>query len=350
MGGLMVKAIPLLSNEVSIPLYKKLWKRYGVCGALLTQQLHFLICTKGKDGEGGVPWVFMSYREWANELELYGITTIRASLKALQDDHLLKVGSVHQKVMDQAKWYTLNYERLAEIVGTQNSKTDTPPVKNRQGTPIKNRHPLIREINTRDIGEKAVVFATGLKAPKLRIPSREETIQLIEEPPMAKGPTSTTAILQAHKQRVGTAKSTANTTASAIDLWRELVPKHHASVGMLPAFTIAERGQFALMVKAIPGRSDAMLSCVLPGWIGFCQFVEGQSGLKKTPDVPNIKFLLKHVGEATNYTTSKLQLIAPKKKIPVKIQASVTADTVNPPVVVEDTTESVDFLLNLKLE
>lgn len=324
--------IPQLTTD-AIPVSRNLAVRFGMCEAFLIQQLHFLLCTHSKITDG-VPWHYKSYREWADELMVYGVSTIRTALKHLEDEDVIRVGNFNQKAYDQTKWYTLNYALVGSLEDERLSNFDSPPIKIQQGAPVNFQQTYTRdEVNKEIDKEKLPLPTPSAKAGKktgfkIILGKQTETTVDID----MKTPSSANAILQGLKVANGTAPSSANTSKSLQAMWRRLVPKHHPTVGMLPELTVMQRGQLAHIAKRLGVEADRTVQHVLPNWIGFCKFVEAQAGLKKTPDVPQIGFLLKYVTEAVNYVKEDLQLTAPKKliKAPSKPLMTQTLPTPSP--------------------
>lgn len=336
--------IPHLTSD-AIPVSRSLAIRYGLCEAFLIQQLHFLLCVNAKIIKG-VSWHYKSYREWADELGIYGVSTVRAALKHLEDEKVVLVDNFNQKAYDQTKWYTLNYQLLGAIEDNRLSTFDTPPVNFQHTPPVNFQQTYTRDEDNKESIKEIQPSAKAGKRTSLKIPLGKQTETTVDID--MKTPSSAMAILRTVKEHNGTGPSKVNTCGSLQHYWRRLVPKHHPTVGMLPEFTKVQVGQLSHIAKALGVETDRTIQYVIPNWIGFCKFVESQAGLKKSPDVPQIGFLLKHTTEAVNYAKEGLQLTAPKKKVQVKVTPKPVVSAAS--VVAEESDEIADanFMLNWK--
>ncbi|MGK9084943.1 hypothetical protein KXR64_16665 [Brucella intermedia] len=96
-------------------------------------------------------------------------------------------------------------------------------------------------------------------------------------------------------------------------LWKQLVFEHHGSVSTVT--TKKELGQFKNFInKCPPGTAIKAMTVALVDWVKFAKTVEEQAGIKNSPSMPNLDFLLKHAGVAVN-------LIAKSPKSPSKQEA-----------------------------
>ena len=114
----MKKAPPLLS-EAFIPVYPSLSTRYGVCGAMIIAQVHFMCYQKAND-KAGYRWCYNSYAQWS-ELLPFSAMTIRRTMKDLELDGVIIAASYNRHGWDKTKWYRVCYEQLDLI------KLNIPP-------------------------------------------------------------------------------------------------------------------------------------------------------------------------------------------------------------------------------
>lgn len=336
----------------AIPFSPPLGKVFGVCAALLIQQIHYW-CSKQKNIRNEHSWVYKTHKGWEGELLCFDQKTIQRALDSLRVQGVVVAENFNKHRYDRTIWYRVNTEKLmallhenmpmwtfsllpsGQIVHTLLDTETTPIPKTTQETTDETT---------------AVDFATE-KPPRIKIILGKQTTSEMGLNPM-KQPTSSAAILAALKVSNGV-PAPVNTSKSIQSLWRTLVPKHHPTVGMLPEFTVVKKGQLAHIVKVLGSSTDSVVGYVLPNWIGYCNFVASQAGLKKTPDVPEIGFLLKYVGEAASYAKENLQLIAPKKK-PLEIKIVLETVAVKPvkaevPLHPEDDEiASAEFMMNWK--
>lgn len=87
--------------------------------------------------------------------------------------------------------------------------------------------------------------------------------------------------------------------------------------GAYVAIQPKDLGQFKTFVaKCPPGKAEAVLEHVLDDWIMFAKKCETMAGVKNTPTVPNLDFLLKYANVAVILAT-------PKKAPPMKHEATI---------------------------
>jgi hypothetical protein len=85
-------------------------------------------------------------------------------------------------------------------------------------------------------------------------------------------------------------------------LWKQLIHEHHGTVATVT--TKKELGQFKSFInKCPPGEATKALAVALVDWVKFAKTVEQQAGIKNSPSMPNLDFLLKHAGVAVNLVT-----------------------------------------------
>lgn len=345
--------------EKSIAFSPQLAKAFGVCGALLIQQIHYWCMVKKAQGEkhDGNYWSWNTTKQLAEQLGCYEERTIKRVCMELRETGIVLIGNFNKMGYDRTLWYRLDYVVLCRELSTRDIVLNfhcplghfytSHSVAMSQPIP-KTITKTSGETSGSDFAEQAI--AKTKRTIKLSAGKITDIIDL-KESPMATTSTSS-AILQNLKVANGTSSvKTKNTSGSAQALWRRLVPKHHPTVGMLPEFTIQRKGQLGHFSKALGAQSDTVLSYVIPNWIGFTKFVAGQVGLNKTPDVPDIGFLLKYAGEAGSYTKAEMQLIAPKPKPSTK-KVIIVKEKVVPSVPNEpddgDEIASADFMKNWK--
>lgn len=138
-----------------------------------------------------------------------------------------------------------------------------------------------------------------------------------------------------------------NCTASVTRIWRNTVSAHHAHGGIVPEFTMVQRGQFAQIVRKLGKQSDKTVEYCLREWVGFTKFVANAVGISKTPDLPNIGFVLKYAAEASAFMAQGKE---PEVKKPVQLIAPVKKKVLAPPVKLVETKDvaSLDDVMSWK--
>lgn len=123
----------LLGQDKCLVLQPELIKLVGRSAALLLQQIHYWSSNKtiGTLHEGK-RWVHNTYEEWAEDLGTYSASTIKRSVKILKDNDLILVKKLSSTRSDQTNWYTINYDRLEEVLPQGKGKEQLRVVPNSQ--------------------------------------------------------------------------------------------------------------------------------------------------------------------------------------------------------------------------
>ena len=309
----MTKATRTLFKN-SIGFSPLLGKVFGVCGAMLIQQIHYF-CSERKNLKEGHHWVYHTTEEWTEILMCWDEKTIRRTLADLRSSGIAVTGNYNKRGFDRTLWYRIDYEKLISVMQSRLPMWTFCP---------------------NGCGQNVLIEADKMSVPIPKTTSKttEETTQqcpagLLEVNPdtplisegqltMAKMAQNSAKILLQQEQKKSAPIDTGkhhNNGASAVTIWKRLVPKHHPSVGMLSTLTELQVGKLRHFANRVEGCSDDVLKYVIPRWIAYAKFVESQSGLYKSPDVPNIGFLLTHASEALGFYKSAVQPVAPPKPI-----------------------------------
>jgi len=113
-----------------------------------------------------------------------------------------------------------------------------------------------------------------------------------------------------------------NTPSSLELIWKQKFPAVDGK--KFVSLTKEDWGRLSQFRKKVPpGNADAILTWVLDNWDAFTKHAEDAAGLKQSPSLPSIGFLLKHVSLATMLWSSAT---SPKK------QEAPTANSVLKPV------------------
>lgn len=111
----------LFANEFDTQLVrKKLAKAIGLNEAIVLNQLHYWIeknKRKGKNHYDNSYWVYNTYDEWQQQdFEYWSVDTVKRTFTKLEKLGLVISGNYNKMPMDRTKWYTIDYEKLEEIV------------------------------------------------------------------------------------------------------------------------------------------------------------------------------------------------------------------------------------------
>ncbi len=137
---------------VAIATHSRLNGSDAIVAAELIQQIHFWI----EKGQGlivdGVRWIYNSYRKWI-ETQFPTISTycFRKIKNALVDLGILLTDQIQQKRWNQTYYYTLDYNRLYELLDWEKPKKESPK-------PLKS--PNVRSTNIQECETQTIECAT----------------------------------------------------------------------------------------------------------------------------------------------------------------------------------------------
>jgi uncharacterized phage protein (TIGR02220 family) len=104
----------LLINESPVMIIPSLALKIGVNEAVVLQQIHYWLM-KSSHVMDGRKWIYNTYKEWQMQLPFWSESTIKRAIKALERQGYLVSGNFNRSKMDQTKWYSIDYEQLAEL-------------------------------------------------------------------------------------------------------------------------------------------------------------------------------------------------------------------------------------------
>jgi hypothetical protein len=113
----------LTSNEPFLVLSPSTVKIVGRSAAIVLQQLHYWISSPARYGnvEEDKRWIYNTYEEWQSQIKVFSTKTIQRAFKKLGDSGLVLSKKMNKKASDQTKSYTIDYEKLSELVDVDES-------------------------------------------------------------------------------------------------------------------------------------------------------------------------------------------------------------------------------------
>lgn len=121
----------LLIDDQPHQVLPALAKAIGLNEAIFLQQLHYLL-NYSKNYIEGKSWIFNTYEQWQEIFCYWSISTIRRTIESVKAQGLLIATDKFNKIkMDKTKWYTIDYECLANL-DISTVKNDSPSVQNEQ--------------------------------------------------------------------------------------------------------------------------------------------------------------------------------------------------------------------------
>jgi hypothetical protein len=111
-----------LLDEYPMIVQPSLAAALGLSEAIVLQQIHYWLVTLRRSNSknhyrDGRWWVYNSIRQWqCDNFIWWNPKTVERILKALEDKGLIETDNFNGASYDRTKWYTINYDRLRELV------------------------------------------------------------------------------------------------------------------------------------------------------------------------------------------------------------------------------------------
>ena len=112
----------LLINESPVMIIPSLAVRMGLNEAVVLQQIHYWIISSRHIIEGR-KWIYNTYKDWQKQLPFWSESTIKRTIRSLEDQGYLLSGNFNQLKIDKTKWYTIDYERLETLEPTESEQS-----------------------------------------------------------------------------------------------------------------------------------------------------------------------------------------------------------------------------------
>lgn len=131
----------LLTGDYPLIASPTIAKAYGTASANFLQKLHYCL-QNSKDAKlnMGKKYWFHSFEDWVKTIGLYSVPTIKRVVKKLSDEGIIIVKKLSAKSWLQTNFYTINYQKLAQIFTPQaqeSKQPQQPKVKVAMPTPPK---------------------------------------------------------------------------------------------------------------------------------------------------------------------------------------------------------------------
>jgi hypothetical protein len=120
-----MRKVGLLTGDRAILWHKSISAKFGRCGALLIQQVHFWCVTHpaGKDGEA---WCYNTYETWAEQTG-YSVRQVKYTVKMLVEQGVLRTGNFNKSRYDRTLWYRLEYKTMEQLLEAASSTVQPLP-------------------------------------------------------------------------------------------------------------------------------------------------------------------------------------------------------------------------------
>lgn len=116
----------LLISERPLMIIPSLALKIGLNEAIILQQIHYWV-QKSKHEHDGRKWVYNTYKEWQSQLPFWSESTIKRTIKSLQQQGYLLSANYNKSKLDQTKWYSIDYDKLAELEESALKKQEAHP-------------------------------------------------------------------------------------------------------------------------------------------------------------------------------------------------------------------------------
>lgn len=304
------------TNYMSIPLQPDLALMLGETEAMLLLLLHTqLEWNANCQLRDGRKWYWHTTKEWAAYLKIKSERTVQTSMMNLRNAGLVEVANYNKYKYDRTWWYSINYQKLQNHIETYYREEGIPDTLKgfqarlyeitSQGSyevtsyhhyevtsqPIQSIKNLFKQ--DKDIKEapaNAVQEQTSDKPEK----TTGEGIMAIPEKPRLKTTAEILSAMSEKKAQQLTSLPEKTTPKSFEQVWKVEVSEMDG-VHLVKNFTMQQLGQTKHFIKAI-GEKEALpvLRATLRHWIRFTKKVKAAAGLKVTPDLPELGFVVKY--------------------------------------------------------
>ncbi|MDP1974687.1 MAG: DnaA N-terminal domain-containing protein [Alphaproteobacteria bacterium] len=118
----MIKSKVLLQEDKCLVMQPELIKIAGKSAALLLQQIHYWISNENVQGKihNKMKWIANSYEAWTSDIKIISRSTIGRSINTLKNLGILFVEKLSDFKNNRTNWYTINYNRITEILSIHN--------------------------------------------------------------------------------------------------------------------------------------------------------------------------------------------------------------------------------------
>ena len=104
----------LLIHDKPIMILPTLAQKIGLNEAIILQQIHYWLVSSQHEKEGR-KWVYNTYKEWQLQMPFWSESTIKRTIKSLEDQGYLLSANYNRLKMDKTKWYSIDYEKLNQL-------------------------------------------------------------------------------------------------------------------------------------------------------------------------------------------------------------------------------------------
>jgi len=104
----------LLIQDNPIMILPSLVQKVGLNEAIVLQQIHYWLLTSKHEKEGR-KWIYNSYTEWQSQFPFWSTSTIKRTVRSLEENGYIETANYNRAKMDRTKWYSIDYEKIKEL-------------------------------------------------------------------------------------------------------------------------------------------------------------------------------------------------------------------------------------------
>ena len=108
-----------LLDEYPIMFHSSLAVALGLNEAILLQKINLWLNCKPHNADGR-SWIYNTYKSWQEQLPFFFLSIIKRALKNLEEKGIIITGNFNKLKMDRTKWYTIDYEKLDNLIDNLN--------------------------------------------------------------------------------------------------------------------------------------------------------------------------------------------------------------------------------------
>jgi len=110
----------ILFDEQPIVIDKVLARKIGLNEAIVIQQVHYWLKINEKKNQHYINdryWTYNTLKEWhENNFDFWSMDTVKRAFTKLESLGILLIGNFNRDRRDRTKWYTIDYEKLEELI------------------------------------------------------------------------------------------------------------------------------------------------------------------------------------------------------------------------------------------
>jgi uncharacterized phage protein (TIGR02220 family) len=165
----------LLVPERPLLIIPSLALKLGLNEAVVLQQIHYWL-EGSQHQKDGRKWVYNTYKEWQAQLPFWSESTIKRTIKSLEQQGYLISANYNRSKLDQTKWYSIDYEKLRELDEAEDmvkpeagidGKVDTAPQVEEQDAENEDKIPYAEVITYLNQHTQSVYRVSNQKTRKL---------------------------------------------------------------------------------------------------------------------------------------------------------------------------------------